>query len=58
MKLKHHLLEEVWRVRDAISSECGHEVSRLRALVRREETKAARRAKGTPPKRRAAKAAV
>jgi hypothetical protein len=27
--MKHEILEEVWRVRDQISAECGHDVHRL-----------------------------
>jgi hypothetical protein len=27
--MKHEILEEVWRVRDKISAECGHDVNRL-----------------------------
>jgi hypothetical protein len=27
--MKHEILEEVWRVRDKISAECGYDVHRL-----------------------------
>ncbi|MCU0783569.1 MAG: hypothetical protein MUF81_05875 [Verrucomicrobia bacterium] len=27
--MKHEILEEVWRVRDQISAECGYDVHRL-----------------------------
>jgi hypothetical protein len=27
--MKNEILEEVWRVRDKISAECGHDVRRL-----------------------------
>ncbi len=37
--MKHELLEEVWRVRDEISAECGHDLKKLAAMLRREETK-------------------
>lgn len=41
--MKHALLREVWRIRDEISAECGHDVRRLAALVRREEARNANR---------------
>lgn len=44
--MKHELLEEVWRVRDGISAECGHDLTRLAALVQREGS---RRPRSTPP---------
>ena len=37
--MKHELLEEVWRIRDEIGAECGHEVEKLAAMLRREEDK-------------------
>jgi len=37
--MKHDLLEEVWRVRDEISAECGYDVKRLGAMLRRQESK-------------------
>ena len=37
--MKHEILEEVWRVRDEISAECGHDVKKLAAMLRREENK-------------------
>jgi hypothetical protein len=37
--MKNEILEEVWRVRDQISAECGHDVKRLGAMLRREEVK-------------------
>lgn len=30
-------IEEVWRIRDEISAECGYDVARLFAALRREE---------------------
>ena len=36
--MKHELLEEVWRVRDRIGVECGHDLKKLAALLRREES--------------------
>jgi hypothetical protein len=41
--MKNDLLKEVWRVRDALGAECGHDPKRLAALVRREELKAGKR---------------
>ena len=32
-------IEEVWRVRDQISAECGHDLKKLAAMLRREEAK-------------------
>jgi hypothetical protein len=37
--MKHEILEEVWRVRDEISAECGHDLKKLAAMLRREEAK-------------------
>ena len=37
--MKHEILEEVWRVREEISAECGHDVKKLAAMLRREEAK-------------------
>jgi hypothetical protein len=37
--MKHEILEEIWRVRDRISAECGHDLKRLAALMREEEAK-------------------
>jgi hypothetical protein len=37
--MKHTLLEEVWRIRDQIGAECGHDIRRLAILVRREEAR-------------------
>ncbi len=37
--MKHELLEEVWRAREEISAECGHDLKRLAAMLRREEIK-------------------
>jgi hypothetical protein len=33
------ILDEVWRVRDQISAECGHDVKKPGAMLRREEAK-------------------
>ena len=35
--MKHEVLEEVWRVREEISAECGHNLKNLAAMLRREE---------------------
>jgi hypothetical protein len=37
--MKHEILDEVWRVRDQISAECGHDLKKLAAMLRREEVK-------------------
>ncbi len=37
--MKHEILEEIWRVRDTISAECGHDVERLAAMLRKQEAK-------------------
>ena len=37
--MKHEILEEVWRVRDQISTECEHDLKKLGAMLRREEVK-------------------
>ena len=37
--MKHEILEEVWRVRDQVSAECGRDLKRLGAMLRREEVK-------------------
>ena len=48
--MKHELLEEVWRVRDGISAECGHDLTRLAALVQREGGRPQRPAMPVPAK--------
>ena len=35
--MKNDLLKDIWRVRDQIGAECGYDLKRLGALVRREE---------------------
>jgi len=59
-RMKHDLLEEVWRVRDQIGAECGYDPKRLAKLVRREELKAGKRlVRGSKrPVRRRAPASV
>ncbi len=37
--MKHEILEEVWRARDKISAECGHDLKQLAARMRRLETR-------------------
>jgi hypothetical protein len=37
--MKHEILEDVWRARDEISAECGHDLKKLGAMLRREEGK-------------------
>ena len=37
--MKHEILEQVWQVRDEISAECGHDLKKLAAMLRREEAK-------------------
>jgi hypothetical protein len=41
--MQHEILEEVWRARDQISAECGHDLKKLSAMLRREEVKYADR---------------
>jgi len=52
--MKHEILEEIWRVRDQISAECGHDVKKLGAMLRREEPKYADRLARLPIRRRSA----
>jgi hypothetical protein len=37
--MKHELLEEVWRAREEISAECGHDLKKLAAMLRHQEAK-------------------
>lgn len=37
--MKHEVLEDVWRIRDEIAGECGHDIKKLAAMLRREEVK-------------------
>ena len=37
--MKHRILEEVWRVRDEISAECGHDLKKLAVMLRQEEAR-------------------
>ena len=41
--MKNNLLEEIWKVRNKIGAECGHDLKRLGTLVRREETRLGKR---------------
>ena len=41
--MKHEILEEVWRVRDHITAECGHDLIKFGAMLRAEESKYAGR---------------
>ena len=50
--MKHELLEEIWRVRDQISAECGHDLKKLAAMLRREEVKYADRLVRLPIQRK------
>jgi hypothetical protein len=50
--LETTILEEVWRVRDQISAECGHDLKALAAMLRREESKYAHRLARLPIRRR------
>ena len=52
--MKHEILEEVWRVRDQISAECGYDVKKLGSMLRREESKYADRLARLPIRRRSA----
>jgi hypothetical protein len=37
--MKHEILEEVWRVREQIAAECGHDLKKLGTMLRQEEAK-------------------
>lgn len=50
--MKHEILEEVWRIRDQISAECGHDVAKLAEMLRRKETQFADRIVRLPIVRR------
>ncbi len=52
--MKHEILEEVWRVRDQISAECGHDLKKLAAMLRREEVKYGDRLARLPIRRKPA----
>lgn len=54
--MKHEILEEIKRVRDQISAECGHDLTKLAAMLRREELKHADRLARLPIRRRPAAA--
>ncbi|MEO7297899.1 MAG: hypothetical protein ABI042_04905 [Verrucomicrobiota bacterium] len=41
--MKNDLLKKIWQVRDQIGAECGYDLKRLGALIRREETKVGKR---------------
>jgi len=49
--MKRDLLKEVWRARDAIGAECGYDLKRLGALIRREEAKVGKRLVHSPKPR-------
>jgi hypothetical protein len=50
--MRHEILEEVWHVREQISAECGHDLKKLAAMLRREESKYAGRLARLPIRRR------
>lgn len=50
--MKHEILEEVWRVRDQIGAECGHDLKKLATMLRREEVKYGDRLARLPISRR------
>jgi hypothetical protein len=41
--MKHEILEQIWRARDEISSECGHDLKQLARMLRSKEKKYADR---------------
>jgi hypothetical protein len=41
--MKDELLKEIWRIRDEIGAECGYDLKRLAAMIRREESKVGKR---------------
>jgi hypothetical protein len=47
MIMKHDILEQVWRIRDELSAEAGHDVKRLAQLVAREQATHARKVRTT-----------
>lgn len=50
--MKHEILEEVWRAREKISAECGYDLKRLAARMRRLEAQYADRLVRLQPTRR------
>ena len=50
--MKNELLEEVWRIRDKISAECGHDLERLAARMKKLEPEYADRLARLPIRRR------
>jgi hypothetical protein len=56
--MKHEILEEVWRIRDEISSECGHDVKKLAEMLRRKEGQYGERLARLPVVRRPARPAA
>jgi hypothetical protein len=52
--MKNEILEEVWRARDEISVECGHDLNKLAAMLRREEVKYGDRLARLPIRRKLA----
>lgn len=50
--MKNEILEEVWRVRDKISAECGYDLKKLVARMRRLEAKHADRVVRLPIRRK------
>ena len=51
--MKHEILEEVWRSRDKIAADCGYDLKRLAARMRRLEGKYADRLVRLPIRRTA-----
>ena len=49
--MKHEILEEVWRARDKISAECGYDLKKLVARMRRLEAKHADRLVSYAPRK-------
>ena len=54
--MKHEMLEEVWHVRDQIGAECGHDLKKLGAMLRREESAYGARLARLPIRRKSAPA--
>jgi hypothetical protein len=50
--MKNEILDEVWRARDEIAAECGHDLQKLGAMLRREEAKYGARLARLPIRRR------
>jgi len=53
--MKNDFLEEIWRVRDQIAAECGHDLKKLAAMLRCGEAKYGDRLVRLPIRRKPAR---